>query len=117
MFTLAITHPQTSPVTTHPSREVALGRLVQFLEATGHRSHVITATWTHAEYKIVSGSGCIVGHAVLDEICVCTHAACEHEETGCNAISFETGPFAECRCDGHQPLSSEAGLFAAEVPT
>ena len=46
MFTLAITHPHRSSVTTHVSREVALGELDRFLEATRHRLRVVTADWT-----------------------------------------------------------------------
>ena len=117
MFKLKITHPLAPVATSHPSREVALGRLEQFLQSTGHHARVVTATWTDANYEILGGSGHVVGHAAIDEICGCSHAAREHNDMGCTAISLDTGPFAECNCDGHQPANTEADLFAAEVPT
>jgi hypothetical protein len=117
MFTLTIAHPQTSAVTAHPSREVALAELHRFLQSTGHRHRVVTAAWTHADYEIVGGGGHTVGRAAIDEICACGHTARDHEEIGCTAISFEAGPFAECSCEGHRAATTEANLFAPEVPT
>jgi hypothetical protein len=111
MFVLRLNHPHTSSVTHHPSREVALVCLHCFLESTGHRLHVATATWTHARYEILDQCDHVVGHAAVDEICACTHIARDHEETGCTAISFDAGPVAECRCPGHRPVSGEPSLF------
>ena len=115
MFTLAITHPHRSSVTTHPSREVALGELYQFLKAMHHRLRVLTADWTQASYEIVAHGGRVAGHAAIDEICVCAHPARDHKETGCTAIAFDTGPFAECRCPGHRPVDTEAHLFSPNL--
>lgn len=117
MFTLSISHPRASAVTTHPGREVALAALERFLRSTGHGWRVVTAAWTRADYEILGALGDVVGHAAIDEICTCGHTARDHEEIGCTAISFDTGPFAECPCDGHRPRTAEAGLFTLEVPT
>jgi hypothetical protein len=117
MFALTINHPHVSSVTTHPSREVARGQLDQFLDATGQRLRVVAAGWTHASYEILAHGDHVVGHAAIDEICACTHAAHDHEETGCTAISFDARPFAECRCAGHRPADTEADLFSPDVPT
>lgn len=117
MFALTINHPHESSRTTHPSREVALGQLDQFLDATDHRPRVVAATWTHASYEILSRGGRVVGRAAIDEICGCTHAARDHEEIGCTGISFDAGPFAECCCNGHRPACAEADLFASDVQT
>jgi hypothetical protein len=117
MFTLAITHPHRSSVTTHPSREVALGELNQFLEATHHRLHVLTAEWMQASYEILGHGDRVVGHAAIDQICACTHAASDYAETSCTAITFDAGPFAECRCPGHRPVSTESHLFSPHPPS
>ena len=117
MFTLTISHPQRSTVTTHPGREVALAALEQFLRTIGQRHRIITAIWTQTDYEILGGDGCVVGSAAIDEICVCSHAARDHDEIGCTAITFAAGPFAECHCGGHRPAIAEADLFAPEVPT
>ena len=116
MFALTINHPHISSMTTHPSREVALGQLNRFLDATDHRPRVVTATWTHSSYEILGHGVQIVGHAAVDEICACTHTARDHEEMGCTAISFDGGPIAECRCAGHRPVNNEADLFSSDVP-
>jgi len=117
MFTLTISHPQTSAVTTHPGREVALAALERFLRTIGQRRRIVTAIWTQADYEILGGDGRVVGSAAIDEICVCSHAARDHDEIGCTAITFGPGPFAECHCAGHRPANTEADLFAPEVPT
>ncbi|AGB26843.1 hypothetical protein Mycsm_06727 (plasmid) [Mycobacterium sp. JS623] len=117
MFTRTIHHPQTSALTTHPGREVALAALEQFLRTTGQHHRISTAIWTHADYEILDGDGGIVGSAAIDEICVCSHAARDHDEIGCTAITFAAGPLAECPCQGHRPVIAEADLFAPEVPT
>ncbi|MBE1551881.1 hypothetical protein GGC64_005968 [Mycobacterium sp. OAS707] len=117
MFRLTISHPQTSAVTTHPGREVALAALERFLRTIGQRHRIITATWTQADYEILAGRGRVVGSAAIDEICVCSHAARDHGEIGCTAITFGPGPFAECHCTGHSPVIVEADLFAPEVST
>jgi hypothetical protein len=117
MFTLNISHPQTSAVTTHPGREVALATLERFLRTIGQRHRIVTAIWTQADYEILGRCGRVVGSATIDEICVCSHPARDHDEIGCTAISFDTGPFAECHCEGHRPAIAEADLFALQVPT
>jgi hypothetical protein len=117
MFTLAIADADTTTVSTHPGRDVAYAELVTFLEATGRRLRVVAAAWTHADYEILGHDDRLIGHAAIDEICACTHAERDHEETGCTAISFDAGPFAECRCAGHWPTCTEADLFAPDVPT
>lgn len=117
MFALTINHPCASAMTTHPGRELAVGQFDQFLDAADLRPRVVAATWTHASYEILGEGDRVVGHAAIDEICLCTHAARDHEETGCTAISFDAGPFAECSCAGHRPVCTEADLFAPEVPT
>jgi hypothetical protein len=114
MFTLTISHPRCSSTTSHPSREVALGQLDRFIEATGSRLHVVTAAWTQASYHILGHTDRIVGAAAIDEICACTHPARDHEESGCTAISFDAGPFAECRCAGHRPTHAETDLFSSD---
>jgi hypothetical protein len=116
MFALTVNHPHVTSTTTHPSRETAVGKLDQFLDAAEYRPRVVAAVWTHASYEILGHGDHIVGHAAIDEICACTHAARDHEETGCTAISFEAGPFAECGCTGHRPVDTEADLFSSEVP-
>ena len=117
MFTLAIADADTTTVSAHPSRDLAYAALVTFLEATGQRLRVVAAGWTRADYEIRGHDDHLIGHATIDELCACTHAEREHEETGCTAISFEAGPFAECRCAGHRPACTEADLFAPYVPT
>jgi len=57
MFALNINHPHVTSMTTHPSRETALGQLDQFLDATDHRPRVVAATWTHASYEILGATG------------------------------------------------------------
>jgi hypothetical protein len=116
MFALTINHPKTSAETTHASRDVAYAKLVAFLAATGHGLRVEAATWTRANYQILGHDDRIVGHAAIDEICACTHAERDHAETGCAAISFDAGPFAECGCTGHRPVDAEADLFPSEAP-
>jgi hypothetical protein len=117
MFALTINHPHVTSMTTHPNRETALGRLDQFLDTTDQRPRVVAAAWTHASYEILGHGDHVVGHAAIDEICRCTHAARDHEETGCAAILFDAGPVAECGCTGHQPLSGDPALFDLDVPT
>src|SRR5438105_4489928 len=117
MFTLTINNPNCSSMASHPSREVALDQLHQFLTQTGQRLRVLSATWTHARYEILQRTDDVVGHAAIDELCVCTHPARDHEETGCTAISFDPGPFAECSCAAHRPGCADPGLFALDVPT
>jgi hypothetical protein len=116
MFALKIDHPNTCVETTHVSRDVAYAALVTLVEATGHGLRVEAATWTRATYQILGRDDCVIGHATIDEICACTHAARDHEETGCTAISFDVGPFAECGCTGHRPVDAEADLFSSEAP-
>jgi hypothetical protein len=116
MFALTINHPNTSAETAHVSRDIAYAKLVTFVEAAGHGLRVEAATWTRANYQILCHDDRVIGHAAIDEICVCTHAEREHTETGCTAISFDAGPFAECGCTGHRPVDTEAELFAPEVP-
>ncbi|MDT5181976.1 MAG: hypothetical protein QOI29_134 [Mycobacterium sp.] len=117
MFALTINHPRTSSLITHPSRDIAYGELVTFVEATGHGLRVEAATWTRADYQILGHDDRVIGHAAIDEICACTHTEREHTETGCTAISFDAGPFAECGCTGHRPVDAEADLFSSEAPT
>lgn len=117
MFALTVNHPHAISVTTHPSRETALGQLDQFLDATAHRPRVVAAAWTHASYEILDHGDHVVGHAAIDEICVCTHVVRDHAETGCTAISFDTGSFAECRCTGHRPDCADPALFDLDAPT
>jgi hypothetical protein len=118
MFALNINHPHVTSMTTHPSRETALGQLDQFLDGTDHRPRVVAATWTHASYEILGATGNrVIGHAVIDELCACAHPERDHEETGCTAISLDAGPVAECRCTGHRPLSGDPALFDLDVPT
>ena len=117
MFALTINHPQVTSMTTHPSRETAVGQLDQFLDVTDHRPRVVAATWTRADFETLGHDDRVIGHAAIDELCACMHAEREHDETGCAAISFESGPFAECRCTGHCPTDTEADLFASDVPT
>jgi len=117
MFTLTISHPRASSTTTHPSREVAASQLNRFLKATDHRPRVVTASWTHASYEILGADDHIAGHATIDEICECTHPARDHEETGCTAISFDAGPFAECGCSAHRSTCTEDDLFASGTLT
>ena len=116
MFTLTINHPDTSAETTHASRDIAYATLVTFVEATGHGLRVEAATWTRANYQILGDDDRIIGHAAIDEICACTHTEREHTETGCTAISFDAGPFAECSCTGHRPIDAEADLFSMQLP-
>ena len=116
MFTLTINHPDTSAETTHASRDIAYATLVTFVEATGHGLRVEAATWTRANYQILGHDDRIIGHAAIDEICACTHTEREHTETGCTAISFDAGPFAECSCTGHRPIDAEADLFSMQLP-
>jgi hypothetical protein len=116
MFALTINHPRTGSLTTHASRDVAYSELVTFVEATGHGLRIEAATWTRANYQILGHNDRIVGHAAIDEICACTHAARDHDETGCTAISFDAGPFAECGCTSHRPVDAEADLFSSEAP-
>jgi hypothetical protein len=115
MFALTINHPDTSVETAHASRDVAYAELVTFVEARGHGLRVETATWTRADYQILGHDERVLGHAALDEICVCTHAEREHTETGCTAISFDAGPCADCRCTGHRPVDTEADLFSTQT--
>jgi hypothetical protein len=118
MFALANNHPRTRSVTTHSSREVARAELARFLnDATAHRQRVIRASCTHASYEILGHGDRVIGHPAIDELCACTHTEREHGEMGCTAISFEEGPFAECRCSGHRPVCAEPELFTSEVPT
>ena len=116
MFALTINHPHASSMTQHPSREVALAYLHRLLDPTGHRLRVAAAAWTHASYEILDHDDHVVGHATIDEICVCTHSARDHEETGCTALLFGSGPVADCGCAGHRPTDTEEGLFATEMP-
>jgi hypothetical protein len=116
MFALTINHPRTSSLTTHPGREVAYANLITFLAATGHRPRALDANWTRSDFEIIGHDDRIVGHAAIDEICACMHTARDHEETGCTAISFDAGPFAECGCTGHRPVDTEADLFSSEAP-
>jgi hypothetical protein len=116
MFALTINHPDASAETTHASRDIAYAELVTFVEATGHRLHVEAATWTRANYQILGHGDRIIGNAAIDEICACTHTEREHTETGCTAISFDAGPFAECACTGHRPIDTEADLFSTQLP-
>jgi hypothetical protein len=78
---------------------------------------VTTATWTHASYDIVADGGHVVGRAAIDELCGCGHIEADHEDTGCTAITFDSGPFAECTCPGHRPQYADPPLFITEVPT
>lgn len=117
MYTLTIDHPHTSAVTTHPSREVAYAELVTFLEATHQTLRVVAASWTRASYDIIGHADHVVGRAAIDEICICTHTARDHEEMGCTAISLQPGPLAECGCTGHRPQCVEVALFTPEAPT
>jgi hypothetical protein len=117
MFALTINHPGASLLTTHSGRDVAYAALVTFVEARGHGLRVEAATWTRANYQILGHDDRVLGHAAIDEICACTHTEREHAETGCTAISFGAGPFAECECTGHRPVDAEADLFSSEAPT
>jgi hypothetical protein len=117
MFAVTINHPHVTSMTTHPSRETALGQLDQFLDATDHRPRVVAATWTHARYEILGHGDHVVGHAAIEEICACTHPARDHDETGCTAASFVADRYIECRCAGHRPLSGDPALFDLDVPT
>jgi hypothetical protein len=117
MFALTINHPGASSLATHSGRDVAYAALVTFVEATGHGLRVEAATWTRADYQIVDHDDRVLGHATIDEVCGCTHAEREHTETGCTAISFDAGPFAECGCTGHRPVDTEADLFSSEAST
>jgi hypothetical protein len=116
MFALTINHAVTSVETTHASRDVAYAELVAFVEAAGHGLRVEAATWTGANYHILGHDEHVIGRAALDEICACTHTERDHAATGCTAISFDAGPFAECGCTGHRPVDTEADLFSSEVP-
>jgi hypothetical protein len=116
MFTLAIADADSTAVSTHPSRDVAYAELVTFLEATGQRLRVVAAGWTRADYEILGHDDRLIGHAAIDELCACTHAARDHEETGCTAISFDAGPFAECGCGGHRSVCGEPPLFSTPHP-
>ena len=115
MFTLTIGHPRRVATTSHPNRETALAALEEFLRTSRNRRRVATASWTHASYQILGDADDIVGHAAIDEICACTHPARDHPESGCTAISFDTGPFVQCPCPGHRPACTETDLFSAEL--
>jgi hypothetical protein len=78
---------------------------------------VVVVGWTRADYEVLGRDDRLIGRAAIDELCACTHAARDHDETGCTAISFVAGRFAECRCAGHRPACTEAELFAPVVPT
>jgi hypothetical protein len=88
---LAIADVDTTTVSSHPSRDVAYAELVMFLEATGQRLRVVAAGWTRADYEVLGRDDRLIGHAAIDELCACTHAARDHDETGCTAISFDAG--------------------------
>jgi hypothetical protein len=117
MFALTIEHPAAAAVSVHPSREVARAQLGKHLGETGHRLRVTQASWRHTRYDIVDGTGQpVFGHAVIDEICRCTHPEREHDETGCTAAAVEN-PLTESTCPNHQPVSGHPTLFALDLPT
>ena len=117
VFSLSIEQPGTASVSVHPSREVAHAELGTYLDETGHRLRVTQASWTHTCYEFVGGSGGqIMGHAVIDEICRCTHPERELDETGCTAAAVDN-PLAQCTCLRHEPVSGDPTLFAVEMPT
>ena len=120
MFNLVINYQDSLAVTAHPSREVALGELLRFLDSVDSDYRVAQASWEHSSYKILDNAQAadfldtrplVTGHAVIEESCACQHPHDEHDEGGCTTQAHTAGRLTRCACPAYQPITGEPALF------
>lgn len=123
MFHLVIDYQATIDITAHPSREVALGELLKFLDKADCDYRVTQATWEHSSYALLHRAQVDdmletgrCGQAVIEEICGCQHTNTEHDESGCLAQILAAGQVVGCGCPAYRPITGEPALFDIHSP-